>query len=163
GAALDVSWSEQKRRLFVANASTMFLERGTKAGVTRALRLAVEPCVDASMYTGCAEGGSRFPVRIVEAFQTRVGPGVLFVDPTDLEGPGSTTTASTWSPSQGSAPLHQQFQRWLAGRYSTIDDLNAAWGTAFTSFADYSLRLPGVRPAGQQGTDWADFLRNGLG
>jgi beta-galactosidase GanA len=50
--------------------------------------------------------------------------------------------------------------RWrdfLASRYSDVDELNAAYLTAYESFE--SVPLPGNAPAGSQRDDWDDFLR----
>lgn len=56
GAALDTSWSEQKKRFFLANAMTMFAGRGTRDGLVRALRLALEDCVDPHLFDAAADG-----------------------------------------------------------------------------------------------------------
>lgn len=50
GAALDASWSEEKKRLFLAHAMEMFAGRGTRDGLIRALRLALEDCVDPTLF-----------------------------------------------------------------------------------------------------------------
>ncbi|HEX8904332.1 MAG TPA: phage tail protein, partial [Longimicrobiaceae bacterium] len=45
GAALDAAWSQAKKRIFLAHAMEMFAGRGTREGLIRALRLALEECV----------------------------------------------------------------------------------------------------------------------
>jgi phage tail-like protein len=50
GAALDASWSERKKRIFLAHAMEMFAGRGTREGLIRALRLALEDCVDPHLF-----------------------------------------------------------------------------------------------------------------
>ncbi|HEX8906826.1 MAG TPA: phage tail protein, partial [Longimicrobiaceae bacterium] len=50
GAALDASWTEEKKRLFLAHAMEMFAGRGTREGMIRALRLALEECVDPHLF-----------------------------------------------------------------------------------------------------------------
>lgn len=50
GAALDASWSEGKKRLFLSHAMEMFVSRGTRDGLIRALRLALEDCVDPHLF-----------------------------------------------------------------------------------------------------------------
>jgi len=72
GVTLDPVWDDRRRRLFLAYAHEMFLERGTVRGVTRAVRLALDPCVDESDFTdqcacGCSNG-SPFDVRVTEGF-----------------------------------------------------------------------------------------------
>lgn len=58
GAALDASWSEEKKRFFLAHAMQMFAGRGTRAGLIRALRLALEPCVDPTLFDEVEETAS---------------------------------------------------------------------------------------------------------
>jgi phage tail-like protein len=52
GAAMDASWTEAKKRIFLAHAMQMFAGRGTRAGLIRALRLALETCVDPHLFDG---------------------------------------------------------------------------------------------------------------
>jgi phage tail-like protein len=169
GATLDFKWSERTRRLFLAHAPQMFRERGTCAGLVRAIRLALDPCPTDAMFADapCAAGSATstgFGVRVVERFRTRRAPGVVFGDPTDLLGPGSTTGASDWTPARGALPLHRAFRDFLRREYSDIAGLNAAWKTSFTGFDDPLLRFPAVRPAGgQRGTDWDRFVESEIG
>ncbi|HEX5869557.1 MAG TPA: phage tail protein, partial [Longimicrobium sp.] len=60
GAALDASWSEAKKRVFLAHAMEMFAGRGTRDGLIRALRLALEDCVDPNLFD--AEGTTTLTV-----------------------------------------------------------------------------------------------------
>jgi len=169
GATLDFKWSERTRRLFLAHAPQMFRERGTCAGLVRAIRLALDPCpTDATFADApCAAGSttsSGFGVRVVERFRTRRAPGVVFGDPTELLGPGSTTSASDWTPARGASPLHLAFRDFVRREYPDIDSVNAAWQTSFKGFDDPSLRLAAVRPAGgQRATDWQRFVESELG
>ena len=164
GSEIDPAWSERTARLFLAHAARLFIERGTPAGVVRSVRLALEACVEESFFeSGCCRS-SGFGVRIVESFQLRRAPGVVFGNPTDLLGPGSTTDVSQWRPEQGDAPLHQEFRSFLASRYTDIEELNAAWGTAFLDFADPALRLPALKPTGAApGRDWQAFVQGAIG
>src|SRR3712207_7332432 len=50
GAALDASWSEERKRFFLAHAMEMFAGRGTRDGLIRALRLALEDCIDPRLF-----------------------------------------------------------------------------------------------------------------
>lgn len=50
GAALDASWSESKKRFFLSHAMEMFAGRGTRDGLIRALRLALEDCADPGLF-----------------------------------------------------------------------------------------------------------------
>jgi phage tail-like protein len=168
GVSLDFSWSEQTRRLFLQHAPRMFRERGTCAGLVRAIRLALDRCLPESMFDDAPCGGraaSGFGVRVVERFRLRRAPGVVFGDPTGLLGPGSTTNLSDWTPARGAEPLHAQFRAFLRTRYSgAIEELNDSWGSAFVSFDDPSLRLFAIRPSGgARGADWERFVEAEIG
>lgn len=168
GISLDFTWRERTRRMFLAHAPRMFRERGTSAGLVRAIRLALEPCAPESIFDDvpCAgRGASGFGVRVVERFRLRRAPGVVFGDPTELLGPGSTTNLSAWTPARGADPLHVQFRAFLRQRYANaIGDLNDAWGTTYASFDDPALRLSAVRPpGGKRGADWQRFVEAEIG
>lgn len=167
GAVLDFTWRERTRRLFLAHAPQMFLERGTCAGLVRALRLALDPCPTEALFTDAPCGGrpaAGFGVRVVEKFRARRAPGVVFGDPTELLGPGSTTNVSDWTPARGVLPLHQQYRAFLEARYAgRLEDLIAAWGASFTGFDDPTLRLAAIRPPGPAGNDWQRFVTSELG
>ncbi|MET0398125.1 MAG: phage tail protein [Longimicrobiaceae bacterium] len=171
GATLDAAWDERKRRFFLANALAMYASRGTREGLVRALRLALEERVDPHLFGGCACGREgeesaarpRFGVRVVERFLARAAPGVAYGDVSDLAGPGTTTAALPWSPAQGADPLHARWRAWLAGRYGSVEALNQAWGTSFPSLDSRSIRLAATLRPGGQGDDWSRFLREGLG
>jgi phage tail-like protein len=165
GLALEAGWSDAMRRLFVSHAATMLRERGTCPGLVRSVRVALERCADPSLFAAGACGtaaAGRFGVRIVERFRLRRAPGVVFGDPNDLLGPGSSSDASTWSAAQGAEPLHRKFRDFLAARYPDVDALNKVWNTTYTDFA--SVRFPAVDPdCGQRTRDWQAFTRGELG
>ena len=169
GIALDFTWNERKRRLFLMHAPRMFRERGTAAGLVRAIRLALDQCRPEAIFEDCPDGtcasASAFGVRVVERFRLRRAPGVVFGDPTELLGPGSTTNLSDWTPTRGADVLHAQFRGFLRRRYgNAIDELNGAWGTTFASFDDPAIRLAAVRPAGgRRGADWQRFVEAEIG
>jgi phage tail-like protein len=173
GLALDSNWTESTRRLVLSHAPQMFRQRGTRAGMIRDIRLGLDPCPDDSLFEqsscwsyDCPDQPiqTAFTVRVVERFLTRNAPGVLFGDPTDVVGPGSTTSSSAWTPAQGSGPLNQLFQQYLQGLYGTISSLNGAWGTTYSSFTDSSLLLPAIQPLSKtQADDWQRFLRGTIG
>jgi hypothetical protein len=113
---------------------------------------------------GEPESRSPFTVRVVERYLTRRAPGVVFGDPTDLPGPGSTTDQLGWTPKLGAEPLHQRYREFLRVRYGTIAALNQAWGRSYLDFDDSRLRLAAVRPAGvAEASDWQRFVRQRLG
>jgi phage tail-like protein len=167
---LDSTWSDSTRRLVLSHAPQMFQERGTPSGMVRALRLMLDPCPDESLFaeSGCTAAScppsAIFSVRLVERFLTRSAPGVVFGDPTDVAGPNSVVTASSWTPAQGAEPLNQAFCGYLQTQYANMAALNQAWGTAYAGFDDPTLTLPPVQPSqSAQALDWQHFLRDALG
>jgi phage tail-like protein len=170
GLALNQGWSEATRRLVVSHGPQMFRQRGTRNGMIRAIRLALDPCPDESLFqdSTCSAScpgekfQSPFTVRVIERFLTRNAPGVVYGNPTDVVGPGSTSASSDWTPAQGAGPLHQRYRDYLNSYYGSITSLNAAWGTSYTSFGDISL--PPTQPAQKtQAADWNRFLQAALG
>ena len=177
---LDSGWSEGTRRLVLAHAAQMFQQRGTRMGMIRALRLALEACPGESLFEdsdcGSACGASSAPfftVRLIEQFLTRSAPGVDYGQPVDGQNPdflataGTTSSGSTnaaWTPALGVAPLNTSWRCYLQNEYGTIGSLNAAWGTAYVTFDDTGLTLPPVQPAQPtQAADWRRYLRDSLG
>jgi phage tail-like protein len=162
GATLDFTWGERTKRRFLANAPRIMRERGTRAGLLRALRLALEADPDESVFGDGA--APPFTVRVVERFLTRRAPGVVFGDPTDIPGPGSTTESLDWTPAMGAEPLHRRYRDFLRGRYGDAAALNAAWGSTFADFDDARLVLAATRPPrAAEADDWQRFVRERLG
>lgn len=147
GVSLDLSWSEAKRRLFLTHAMQMFRERGTPAGLRRMLRLALEECVDESLFDvdDCAQRIAPFSVRIVERFLTRSAPGLYYGDPSAAT--GSAVSLTAWTPAQGAEPLDKLWR----------DYLQANGGGAGASGM-----MPAIRPAGALGETWEQFLGSAL-
>jgi phage tail-like protein len=168
GASLDAAWDEPKRRFFLANALRIYAGRGTRAGLVRALRLALEPCADASLLEPCAGGcaesrtSPRFTVRVEERFLARTAPGVAYAE-AGAPVPGAVRPGAAWTPAHGAEALHARWRAWLAGRYAAIEALDAAWGTSHESFADHRIRLSAMPPAGAAADDWRRFVAGGIG
>ncbi len=163
GVVFDPHWEEARQRLFLAHAPQLFSERGTLPGLIRAIRLATDACPDELIFDDLGTDDQRpQAIRIIERFRTRLAPGVVFGDPSQIEGPGLTTEVSDWTPAQGPEPLHARYRDYLRRQYATIAALNAAWGTAYTDFD--AITLPPTRPAQPAiADDWERFLRAGLG
>jgi phage tail-like protein len=167
GILLDPHWEEARQRLLIAFAPELFRLRGTRSGVIRAIRLATDACPTAAIFDSDAAdetaSAARSPVRLIESFSTRRAPGVVFGDPSQLEGPGLTSPSSSWAPEQGPEPLHAQFRDWVLQRYNnSLAALNAAWGTTFERVRD--VILAPTRPVNEVAArDWTHFLQSGLG
>jgi len=164
GLTLDPAWDEARRRLFLAHAHEMFLERGTLPGMTRALRLALDRCADESLFDSApARTGAPIDprgVRIVEGFVSRRD---IELDDEDAGRPGTVVKTGAWMPGQGAAALHESYRRFLEARYKTIEALNEAWSSSLTSFSAPELRLlPRIPDRDIRARDWKRFVRTEL-
>lgn len=140
GVALDPSWSDDKRRLFISNATTFFEARGTVPGLLMALRLTLEDCADNSIFT---DPTSQTSARIVENYQKRWLPSGLRRSLTTKSTSSSRAQTIVWTPDLGA------------------DDLNARYATATqTPGAVYPVSLPSGDP---QYKTWSDFSTASLG
>jgi phage tail-like protein len=162
--ALDPAWTDAKRRMFVAHAVDFFGWRGTIRGLQIAVRLALDPTVDESLFTSPADPQT-LAYRVVELFNNPVVG--------DLSAPGSSSPpapmvvagapeAPTLPPSDTPAGVaaqdQTQWQQFLSLRYQRLSALNAAYGvsTPYASFSDVPLNA--TAPAGGAAlSDWLDF------
>ena len=103
---LDPSWPEERRRLFLRHVTEFLGWRGTRAGLSMALRLAFDEALcdkDFAFAGPLAEGPGR--IRIVEQFSVagygyRVKGGA-----TSAGGPAALPLAERWQPAEGAAGL----------------------------------------------------------
>jgi phage tail-like protein len=76
--ALDPSWNDRQRRLFVKHAATFFGWRGTIRGLKLALKLAVQDSIaEADFDLSGPEKNDPSGVRIIESYLTRNGIGTM--------------------------------------------------------------------------------------
>ena len=160
GVALDPSWDEARRRMFIAHAMDFFQYRGTIRGLTMALHLALDQCADESIFEAARP---LEPIRIVERYRTRTLPGVIFGDPTQSTGLRSVSTGTSWRPDQGRANLNQRYLDALGStanpltQYPLIPPTDAQENATWTQFSQATLGfVPSSNPARLQ--LWQDFL-----
>ena len=163
GVALDPSWDEAKRRLFIKHAATFFQYRGTIHGLRMALRLAFEPCADEAIFAPPSSPHERpHSIRIVEKFLTRRTPGLVFGDPADLSGPRSGALTARWQPKQGRAELHRRYAAYLAAKDLPEQEFTlmppAVSAQAWRDFARAVLGFIPAPPNADRRKLWQDFL-----
>ena len=161
GVALDPNWDEQRRRLFITHAMEFFQYRGTIRGLTMALHLALDPCVDERIF---AIGTGRRPeeIRIVEKYLTRTMPGVIFGDPTGQDGPRDVLPRARWQPDQSRANLNQ--------RYTDFNSSAGSADSALQSLIEFPIVSPVSDSGAASGTTaaesaaaWEQFSNDTLG
>lgn len=174
GVIPDPAWDEARRRLFLRHAIELFNQRGTPSGLIRAIRLAIDPCPDDTLFEedvldySCQKAVG-FSVRIVEEFLTRTHPGVIYGDPTDITGPGLSLADKPWTTEMGAEPLHQRYRDYLKQKYNDdIDALNTAWerknSNQYNQFNE--ILLPPIKPGDKSETemkDWLGFIETSIG
>jgi len=163
--ALDPSWDEAKRRMFIAHAMDFFQYRGTIRGLTMSLHLALDPCADETIFTG---GKRREEIRVIEKYLTRKMPSVALGDPTEATGLRTVAVTSTWQPAQGRASLGQRYSSFIdpsgasAQEYPLIAPADATQAAKWSEFSQTTLGFVPSIYAREQNS-WATFLRNRYG
>jgi phage tail-like protein len=177
GVALDPSWSEDRRRLFLRHATDFFEARGTVPGMMMALRLALEDCADEGVFTsplGLPVGKAASKQvrvlahtgpRIVEKFSGRRLPLAMLQDAKTDSGLPVKLKTGAWTPAQGADDLDQ---RWASlnlkngKQYPISMSTNAG---LYPQWRDFSTRVIGFEPAAPPpGSDlWTVFLRSRYG
>jgi phage tail-like protein len=155
--ALDPAWDESRRRLFLRHAMDFFQYRGTIVGMKWALRLALDPCADPSMFSQTTAAAPD-SIRIVEKYLLRQTPGVVFGDPTASAGLKLVQTGARWLPSQGGAALNAAY----GGTYPLQPPADATQAAAWTQFSQTTLGFVPTISASQAGA-WQAFLERRYG
>ncbi|PYS42658.1 MAG: hypothetical protein DMF71_08805 [Acidobacteria bacterium] len=98
GVAVDSAWEDERKRVFIKHAIEFFNRRGTMRGLEMALRVALDSCVDESLFTDAAilPGAPASGIRIVEKYRTRRAAGVVFGDPTDYDRVPAGLSSTRW-------------------------------------------------------------------
>jgi phage tail-like protein len=164
GVALDPSWCEAKRRLFLRHAAAFFEARGTLPGLMMALRLTLEPCADPGVFINPVQAHTG--PRIIEKFSTRQLPlGLLQETATEAGLPTKLQTVA-WTPAQGADDLDRRYQQAL--KLTTDKQYPLAMATTdplYSQWSNFSLSTIGVVPSQpDMGSDlWSTFLRTRYG
>jgi phage tail-like protein len=130
GLALDPIWDDERKRIFIKHAIDFFNCRGTLRGLEIALRVALDSCIDESIFTDDSKraGASLSGIRIVERYRTRLAASVVFGDPTNYDG----------------IPAGLSSTRWLTAE-TALGGVNRPSGSAATASMDFES-LHGVPP-----------------
>jgi len=98
GVAFDSLWEDERKRLFIKHAIEFFNSRGTIRGLETALRLALDSCVDESLFRDpvVRPETPASGIRIVEKYRTRRASGVVLGDPTDYEDVPAGLSSTRW-------------------------------------------------------------------
>src|SRR5439155_11377804 len=167
GIALDPAWDDTRQRLFIKHAMDFFPYRGTIRGLQMRLRLALDTCVDETIFTApVSPRGRTSSIRIVEKYRTRRTPGVLLGDPTDTSGPRPVPQTGRWLPTQGREVLSQRYTAFLiqlslapgpGGVFPIQSPTDPAQAAAWQQFTRATLGfLPSATTADLK--LWQDFL-----
>lgn len=159
GVALDPSWTEAKRRLFLSNASRFFEARGTVPGLMMALRLTLEECADVGIFTATID--PRAGLRLVEEFRRRQLPPGLLQDSVVDPGLPIKTQIGTWTPALGADELHQRYGKATqtpGAQYPIYLPSSDANYSGWTAFSRANLGLVPGQPDSVSGL-WPTFLR----
>jgi phage tail-like protein len=112
--ALDPTWSEARRRAFIACAMEFFRWRGTPHGLRMALRLALDTSTGADQDVFAAtETAATSTYQIVERFRLRGVPASVSGDPLQPGAPLPIDPASRWKPVEGQAALYIRYGQFL--------------------------------------------------
>lgn len=172
GISLDPSWDEGRQRLFLHHAIDLFQQRGTLSGLIRTIRLALDPCVDETLFTEDVaaylfpEGTSQytpFTVRIVERYLSRRAPGVVFGNQTQPDILHLAETTEHWSPEKGARPLHQSFQEYVRILLGETECLSEFLNELQVSSLN-EMKLSPVKPDNKtEAAVWKNFISHEIG
>ncbi len=150
--AFDPSWDERRQRMLVRRAMDFFRWRGTAHGLRLALALALDPCIDETMFDGPAADEARpQSIRIVEAFLTRRVGALAAGDPAAADagpGPREVVRQALWTPEEGNAGLVDRYYALLGRKPAPADEI-----------APFAL----VPPATDDAPTWRRLCESALG
>ena len=160
--ALDPSWDEAKRRMFISHAMDFFQYRGTIRGLTMALHLALDPCADETIFTGAK---SREAIRIIEKYLTRKMPAVALGDPTQAIGLRTVAVTPGWLPAEGRASLSQRYSSFIDPSGGSVQEYPLTAPLDAAAWSQFSQTTLGFVPSvyEREQNSWREFLRSRYG
>ena len=160
GVALDPSWEDARRRLFLRHAMDFFAVRGTNHGLQLALRLALDECIDDRLFDASPRAARQAaPLRIIERFRARRTPRALLGDVTTaMPRPQTVVSNAPWQPGAGGEELHRRYREALNLSGSAEFPLVAADAPhGWRAFAEQALGfVPSTATA--ERTRWRKFV-----
>jgi phage tail-like protein len=163
GLVFDRVMSPRAKRLAIRYAMVFFQYRGTMRGIEQALRLLLDECPDDSIFAdGLGQRRRPANIRIVEKFLTRRAPGVVFGDPTDLEGPRMVVQRPRWQPSEGADSLHKRYQEAIGPSPTERFPIRDPGGPRSAVWRQFALSVLGFIPlaATEEESLWQTFLED---
>ncbi len=160
GVALDPSWEDHRKRLFLRHAVDFFAARGTERGLQLALRLALDECVDERLFAYPERAARRAaPIRIIERFRARRMPPALLGDvSTAVPGPQRLDPGARWQPAAGAAELHRRYRAALTLAAGTEGPrVEAGAPAGWSDFAGAQLGFV-PRAGAAERASWLAFL-----
>ncbi len=173
GTDFDPALDDRRKRLLLDHAVELFNQRGTPRGLARMLTLALDPCVDESLFTRSAIASAvgrpeeaaddqprQFGVRIVEQFAARGVPRASVGDAARPEQPTQIRIEETWTPRAGKEALDRRFSQFLRQRYAEDEE-----GVRRTDVWSQRAAFPPLLPsstgeyASRKREDWRTFTR----
>ena len=133
-------------------------------GIRSALRLALYPCADESIFEAqTAEEKKLDPIRIVERFQTRRTPEIIPADfITGQNLPRLVEQTVDWKPGQGADALHRQydekFEEETDLKFPLLKPANADEAVIWENFALAVLGFVPSDAAASEQRQWQGFL-----
>jgi phage tail-like protein len=160
--------SRRAKRLLTKYAMEFFRARGTVRGLQMALGVAMEECVDESMFTEMSEEcGEANHARIVERFRTRKLPAVLLGDPTPLSGIREVSQTEVWTPREGASSLHDRYRQFLGlpKHAPAVFPIIDPGGAQSQNWQEFSQAMLGFIPSGssEELDLWRRFLQGRYG